>query len=231
MTAADAAPAPLAGRPDRGTVLRLLVIANTLVVLAVAYVALTDARVGSGRYTFYGLLWVGVGIAAVSFTDVAPASARTRRVAAVVAAGYFAALLVAGGVVNSGLPEATADGFRMAPLPPGWGPALIYGGTAVSAVLMPARVVGYFALAYLVFATVVDALALSDGTLRGTVPGLLGLLSCVSCSWPILASLATSAFGAGTAVAGTALALSYDLSTVVFLATVALLYWRPFGPR
>jgi hypothetical protein len=87
---------------------------------------------------------------------------------------------------------------------------------------MPARVVGYLALSYLVYATVIDAAG-------AAVSGILGLLSCVSCSWPILASLATAILGSGSALAASATALSYDLSTVVFLATVALLYWRPFG--
>ncbi|MFB6161016.1 MAG: hypothetical protein ABEJ61_07545 [Haloferacaceae archaeon] len=229
MTATDA-PRPLAGRPTRETLVRLALIVNTLIALSLAYVALTEAQVGTGRYTLYGLLWVGAGVAAVAFTDVSPAGVRARRVAGAVAVGYLGALAVAGGLVGPGVPPASADGLRVATLPPGWGPALVYGGTTLSAVLMPAKVVGYLALAYLVYATVVDALAVSDGAVRGTVPGLLGLLSCVSCSWPILASLATGVFGAGTAVAGTALALSYDLSTLVYLVTVGLLYWRPFGP-
>jgi cytochrome c biogenesis protein CcdA len=61
------------------------------------------------------------------------------------------------------------------------------------------------------------------------VTGILGLLSCVSCSWPILATLVTGVAGSGTAIAGAAYAQSYGLSTVVFVVTVGLLYWRPFG--
>jgi hypothetical protein len=47
----------------------------------------------------------------------------------------------------------------------------------------------------------------------------------------VLASLATGVFGSGTALASAVYGLSYDISTVVFLLTVALLYWRPFGPE
>jgi hypothetical protein len=51
--------------------------------------------------------------------------------------------------------------------------------------------------------------------------GALGLLSCVGCTFSILLPLlgATSLFGS------TLTGLSWDLSTLVFLLTVALLYW------
>jgi hypothetical protein len=218
-------------RPDRRTLLRVGVVANTLVAAALAYLIFTDVTLGAPRYAVYGLLWVGVGAAAAWTTRVGPADAAVRRRAALVGLVYFGALAVAGGVVVPAPPAQTPDGLRVAFLPPGWGPALIYSGSLVNLVLMPARVVGYLSLAYLVYATVVDALSVADGTLRGTVPGLLGLLSCVSCSWPILASIFTGVFGAGSAVAGTALTFSYDISTLVYVVTVLLLYWRPFVGR
>jgi uncharacterized membrane protein YjjP (DUF1212 family) len=87
---------------------------------------------------------------------------------------------------------------------------------------MPARVVGYLALAYLVYGTVVDASSAG-------IAGLLGLLSCVSCTWPVIASVVAAVAGGGSALAATALGVSYDLSTLVFLVTVGLLYWRPVG--
>ena len=74
------------------------------------------------------------------------------------------------------------------------------------------------------YATVLDAA-------RSAVTGVLGLLSCVSCSWPVLASLATGVAGGGSGLAAAVSTGSYGLSTVVFVATVALLYWRPFGAR
>jgi len=56
----------------------------------------------------------------------------------------------------------------------------------------------------------------------------LGLLSCVSCTWPVLASLVGGVAG-GTGLAAAVTTQSYGLSTVVFCVTVGLLYWRPFG--
>jgi hypothetical protein len=216
---------------DHRSLLRLLLFANTAVLLALAYVLATDASLGTPRFAVYGLAWIVVGVAAVRTTRVAPADRTVRRRAATVAVVYLAALAVAGGLVAPAVgTPATATGARIAWLPPGWGPAPIYAGDLVTVVLMPARVVGYAALAYLLYATVVDALVGGEGAdgLGGALPGLLGLLSCVSCSWPILASVATGALGAGSGVAGAALAVPYDVSTAVYLLTVGLLYWRPF---
>jgi hypothetical protein len=221
---------------DHRSLLRLLLFANTAVLLALAYVLATDASLGTPRFAVYGLAWIVVGVVAVRTTRVAPADRTVRRRAGAVAVVYLAALAVAGGLVAPAVgAPATATGARIAWLPPGWGPAPIYAGDLVTVVLMPARVVGYAALAYLVYATVVDALAGGGtgdadgaGGLGGALPGLLGLLSCVSCSWPILASVATGALGAGSGVAGAALAVPYDVSTAVYLLTVGLLYWRPF---
>ncbi|WP_224337004.1 DUF7546 family protein [Haloprofundus halobius] len=208
-------------RPSQETLLYGGILLNVELVLLFAYGLLTPGSLVPVRYTLYGLLWLNASVFAVAKTRVAPAPTRTKRRAAAVAVGYFAALAVAGGLVTLASTHGGA-GFRIGWLPPGWGPALIYGGETLNLILMPGRVVGYVALAYLVYATVVDAAG-------AAVSGILGLLSCVSCSWPILASVATAVLGSGSALAASATALSYDLSTLVFLATVALLYWRPFG--
>lgn len=203
-------------------VLYVGLLANTLGFLAVAYVLAADISVTQPRYAFYGLLWIVVGVLAVWKTTPAPTDQSTRRRAAALAVGYLVVLAFAGGVVVSSLPDGATWGARLATLAPGWGPAPVFTTPYAAVVLMPARVVGYLALAYLVYATVIDAAG-------SAVSGLLGLLSCVSCSWPILASLLTGAFGGGSAVVAATFDLSYDLSTLVFVVTVALLYWRPFG--
>ncbi|MFB6168069.1 MAG: hypothetical protein ABEJ43_04405 [Haloferacaceae archaeon] len=216
-------------RPDRDTLARAALLANTLVLATLCYVLLTPADLTPARFAFYGLLWVGIGFAVLfrETTVARSASTRARRVATGVAAVYLAVLAVAGGiVVPGGVPAAVANGWFVRVLPPGWGPALVYGGVDVAVVLTPARVVGYLALAALVRGTVLDAAGLRSG-----VPGLLALFSCVSCSLPILAGAAALLFGAGSALAATTASLSYDLSTLVFLVTVGLLYWRPLARR
>ncbi|WP_416839199.1 hypothetical protein [Haloferax sp. DFSO52] len=209
-------------RPSRDSLLRAAFAVNTTLILAFAYLLFTDASVGAPRYALYGVTWVVVGLWVMFDTRVAAASTQTKRRAAAIAVGYFALLAVAGGLVTSPVPGGT-EGIRVAFLPPGWGPALVYGGDLFNLILMPARVVGYAALAFLVYDTVVEAAG-------AAVSGVVGLFSCVSCSWPILTSLATSVFGSGTALALTVTTFSYDLSTLVFLVTVVLLRWRPgFG--
>ena len=217
MSAVDIDAASL--RPSREALLYGGLLLNAELLALLVYAMQGDVRLVQPRYALYGLLWINVGLWALWRTDVAPASRATRLKAGAVAVGYLAVLSVAGGLVGPGAPGATG-GVSISMLPPGWGPALLYSGGFVTLILMPAKVIGYVALAYLVYATVVDAAA-------AAVSGILGLFSCVSCTWPIVASLASGFLGGGSAIAAGALGASYDLSTAVFLLTVGLLYWRP----
>ncbi|WP_336022185.1 DUF7546 family protein [Halobellus salinisoli] len=206
---------------DANDLLYGALVGNTLAALAIGYVLLARITVTQPRYAVYGLLWIFVGFLVFWKTDPEPTDDRTRRRALVVAGLYFVALAVAGGVVVTAMrPGAGEFGIRLATLAPGWGPAPILWTPWAAFVLMPARVVGYLALAYLVYATVIDAAG-------AAVSGIVGLFSCVSCSWPILASLLSGVAGGGSAVVAATFDFSYDISTAVFLVTVALLYWRP----
>lgn len=193
---------------------------NLQLVFVVAYYAFTSAAPTDLRYAVYGLLWVNVGILAIYGTS-APEGVefRTRRRALVLAAAYFGLLASVGGLVGIGAGE-HATGFRIAMLPPGWGPAFVYAGSSVVFAITPAFLVGYLALAYLVYVTALE-------TAGSAVAGLIGLFSCVSCTWPILAAAASALLGGAGILGTSALGMSYDLSTAVFLLTVGLLYWRP----
>ena len=105
-------------------------------------------------------------------------------------------------------------------MPPGWGPALLYGGSLVQVSLIPFKAIGYLALSYLIYATVLDAAG-------SALAGVVGLFSCVSCTWPILGTIVTGVFGGASAVAVVATNQPYGASTLVFLSAVALLSWRP----
>ncbi|PSQ19080.1 hypothetical protein BRD00_02205 [Halobacteriales archaeon QS_8_69_26] len=207
--------------PGRQTLLVLggLLIAEFLAV--VWYFALTDSAPTGLRYLVYPFVWINVGLLAAWHTSPAPASARDRRIAAALAAGYALLLAYFGGVIGPGtaLGGGPVFGLSVHFVSPGWGPALVYGGEYLQVAVIPFEAIGYAALVYLVYATIIDATG-------AAVSGVLGLLSCVSCSWPIVASLVTGAVGgSGAAIAVSA---SYDLSTLVFVVTVALLFWRPF---
>jgi hypothetical protein len=222
--------------PDRRDLLIGAIVVNAELLVVLVYLAIEPVTVDSWRFIVYGFLWINAGLYAVAKTTPAPATPRTKRLALLVAGGYFLVLAVAGGIVGPSHTSplaslltdghlhshgtATAGSFDLRLLPPGWGPALVYQGAWLSVILMPYKVIGYLSLSYLVYATVIDA----AGTV---VSGTLGLLSCVSCTWPVVGSLVTSLFGSGSAVVVAATTWPYDVSTVAFLATVALLTWRP----
>ena len=163
-------------------------------------------------------VWINLSLLVFAFVRPAPDAGR-RWPAAVVAGGYFAVLAVAGGLLvwseagGVGL-RATIQGV------PGWIPLIVGVAGPLSVVLVPFKVVGYVALAYLVYVTVRDA----SGAVVG---GVLGLLSCVSCTFPVIAALVSGFAGGAGAAAAAAYSNSYLLSTVVFAVTVGLLVWRP----
>lgn len=217
-------------RLDGGTARRtvlwvgLVLAVESLVVLAFAVASdVRPASLSAVRLWIYPWVWINVSVWAVLRTSPADAPTRTRRLAALAAVVYFGVLAYAGGLVGHAHGP-TPLRVVWATVPPGWGPVLTYAGDGVSLTLVPYRVVGYLALAYLVYATILDAT-------RSAVTGLLGVLSCVSCSWPVLAALAAGVAGSGSGVAAAVSTGTYGLSTLVFVATVALLYWRPFGDR
>jgi hypothetical protein len=201
----------------RTLLLRVGALLTVELALLGAYLALTGWQVLAPRYLLYPLLWVTVGVLAVARTAPVDAPRSSRLVAALLAAVYLSILLWADGSVSL---RGTRMGFRLVWLPPGWGPAVLYGGESVSLALFPYRVVGYAALSYLLYATAATAS-------RAALGGLVGLVSCVSCTLPVAAAFLSSVAGGATAVAAAATVWSYDLSTVVFLLAVALLYWRP----
>ncbi|MCO8268907.1 hypothetical protein NKF06_20615, partial [Haloferax sp. AB510] len=151
-------------------------------------------------------------------------------VAGAVAAAYFFVLASLAGLVSVDLAallggthgHTTAHhqtGWQFSLAAPGWGPRVGYAGEVVSATFVPYRVAGYLALAYLVYAAVLDAA-------KSALSGALGLVSCVGCTFPLVSGLAAGAAG-GTGVVSALQALSVDISTLVFVAAVALL---AFGP-
>ncbi|MFB6080496.1 MAG: hypothetical protein ABEJ81_05820 [Haloferacaceae archaeon] len=209
-------------RPDRSTAFALALLVGVEALLAVTYVAVRDVVITNPLVLVYPFVWIDVGLLAVATTNPASGTGRQRLAALAIAAGYFLALGYFGGLYG--------PGGGMTPLhvnwtlPPGYGPTVLYDGSLLRVVLEPYKVVGYLSLAYLVYATVLDAAG-------AAVSGVVGLFSCVSCSWPILGTVLTSVLGSGSAVAAFALSRSYGLGTLVFLSAVALLYYRPLFGR
>jgi hypothetical protein len=211
--------------PRRETISVLGALCAVEFAVLAAYLATMPVSVTMPRYVLYPFVWVNASVLAVWRVRArrqpnGAASARRRRLAALVGAGYFLALAWVGGVLAwNPMVEGVTVYWR---LPPGWGPMAMAGVGPVRLAVTPYRVVGYLALAYLVYATLLE-------TKSGLAGGLVGLFSCVSCTLPLLATLVSGLAGGALAV-GAASAWSLDLSTAVFLLAVALLVWRPgFG--
>lgn len=219
----------------RKTVLWVALLVNTQLLLFLAYHVLSPNQITGVLPVVVPLVWITVGLLAITRTDLPAASQRQRTIALAVATGYFGLLGYFGGVWGPGVGSLPVGAdFSVLSAPPGWAPRLFVNlpvdGITVASLqipvqgvrinLIPWQVVGYVALAYLIYATVLDAAG-------AAISGVLGLLSCVSCTWPVVATVATGVLGGGAAFAGVVYDQSYLLSTVVFAVTVGLLYWRP----
>ncbi|MBS3760095.1 DUF7546 family protein [Halodesulfurarchaeum sp.] len=183
-----------------------------------SYVLTTDAIITDPLVLIYPFVWINASLLAVYKTNRPVGPVQKRLGAGTIALGYFVVLGYFGGLFGTGA-ESVALHLNWAP-PPGYAPALLFENELFKLVLEPYTVIGYLTLAYFVYATVLDAAA-------GAVPGLLGLFSCLSCSWPILGTIVTSIFGSGSAVTAFALSQTYGIGTVVFVTALGLLYYRP----
>lgn len=222
-----------------------LVVAVELVVVA-GYFLLTPAEILSVRYVLYPFVWIDLGLLAVLKTDLAPSPSLHRRLAAVAAGAYFLLLMYVAGLVGltvdlpllrlaaggtafvplvdllAAVPlhsQTHATGIQVTMAAPGWGPRVAFVTHAFYVNLVPYRVVGYLALAYLTYGAILDAV-------RAAIPGVVGLASCIGCSFPLLASAVAGIMGSAVLV-GTVVPLSVDLSTAAYVVAVGLLYWRP----
>lgn len=192
--------------------------------LIVGYLSVSTAKITDPLPTIvYPMVWINVSLLAIATTQPSPSSPRRRWIAAGITLAYGLVLFVLGGVISPGHlfhghVHATGISIQLLELPPGWNPAVFYGGAYLSIAVIPYKVIGYIALGYLVFQTILDV----SGS---AILGVTGLFSCVSCTWPLIGAIVTSAFGG--AIGTLAMTHSYTLSTLVFLSAVGLLYWQP----
>ncbi|WP_415378657.1 hypothetical protein [Halosimplex sp. TS25] len=196
-------------------------------VLVVGYFLATPGNVTVPRYVIYPFVWINAVLVAAYRTPIPRAPPRRHLLAGGLAAAYFLLLANWAGLVgltvggHHPIPEGVL-GLSVGAGSPGWGRVRLI--TRVFYVsFVPYRVIGYLGLTYLVYAAIVDA----SGVVAS---GALGFVSCLSCSFPIVASAVTGLLGGWVTLMSTAVAYSVDISTLAFLASVALLYWRPGFP-
>ncbi len=205
-------------RPKPMAVVLAGVILLAEALFALAYLATTRPTIA--RPLFVVLVpFVWLNLALWIFFRIRPVADGGARWPAVgVAAAYFGLLAVFGGLVGS---SATGGaGLRVLVTGfPGWVPLLVVDLSRLTVVIVPFKLVGYLALSYLVYVTVVDA----AGAVLGSA---VGLLSCVSCTFPLIAGLVTTLAGGG-AFAAAVYSNAYLLSTIVYAVTIGLLVWQP----
>lgn len=183
------------------------------------YLFLSSGRVTDPLVFTYPFIWVNASIWAVGRRRAPPTTANRRLVARLIAGGYFLVLAFFGGILafeGMGSPGVSTHWS----LPPGYGPQVVLSSPQVQLLFVPYKVVGYLALAYLVYTVLLD-------TFSSALTGVVGIFSCVSCTWPILGTFLTTLFGSTSMVVSVASNQPYGASTVVFLSAVALLTWRP----
>lgn len=210
---------------DNRTLAVLVAIFWFEMVLLVGYVLYAPVRITDPQILVYPLVWINVSLFALWQTDSPTSSTRIRYFAGLLGLGYFILLVYLGGLISPGSVfggHAHTRGLRIAwPLPPGWGPAIRFSGSLVGLSIIPYKVLGYATLAYLVFVTILD-------TARGAWAGVLGVFSCVSCTWPLLGTILAGTLGSSSAAVVFATEQPFWASTLVFISAIGLLLWRPF---
>lgn len=169
-------------------------------------------------------VWISVSILAVWYTDRPTATGPRRLLAAAISGSFFLLFLYLSGGAGtaSGLfePVTGSSGFGVTTdRSLGWSPILFYSGEWVSIRLIPYQLVGYLALSYLMYVAVLDIS-------RSAKAGLLGLALCPGCTVALFSPALASAAGLSAAVTAFT-RYSYELSTVLFVLAVGLLYWQP----
>jgi len=207
-------------RVDPQTLAVWAVVVWSELTLVVFYTALTPGWVTEPRYVVYPFVWINLGLLAVVHTrrwvrerDPQP---RTRLASGLLATGYVVVLAAVGGllflpVVN---PPHGGTAFSVSWVMPGWGPIVTARGLGVQLTLVPFKAIGYLALAYVLYARLLDAT-------RMVASAVLGLFSCVGCTMSLFVPL----LGASTFAGATA--YTWDASTLVYVVALATLYWSP----
>lgn len=191
---------------------------------AVVYGVVFEVPVTSFRRFLIPFIWITISVMAVWYTKPASPDTKYRLLGVTISAGYFLLILFLSGVIGpqptsvESVPGSSGVGVEWW-TSLGWGPVVVYSGEWVSAAFVPYQLIGYLALAYLIYAAVLDIT-------KSATAGIIGLVTCPACAAPIFAPLLAGAAGASSAFA-LLLAYTYEIGTIFFAGAVALLYWRP----
>ncbi len=191
------------------------------VLLVTGYLSLSSTTVTQPRYVIYPFIWINVGLWAVYAGAPRVGNERHRLVGVAVAGAYYLVLLaVAGNVVFGAFVEPYLSIIWATP---GWGPVLNGSLPGIEIHLVPYEVIGYAGLSYLFYANVLEIS-------RGLLSGVLGIVTCVSCTMPFWGPVFGLLGGSAMGLTGLATTYAYDIGTVIFLLTIGLLYYFQSRP-
>lgn len=203
-----------------------LTVANLFIslqlVVTVAYTVLTGVTVPGFQYVIIPFIWINVAVWAIVRTTPAGREVKHTAVAFGIATVYFLVILYLSGLLRpatASLEQITgAAGFGVTWRSIGWGPTLLYSGEWVSLVLIPYQVIGYLALSYLLYVTILDIT-------NSALGGIVGLVPCPGCAAPLFTSLIAGIAGTSSAFV-LLITYQYELATMLFVIAIALLSRR-----
>ena len=199
-------------RSPVGTAVSTAAVAAVMLVAAImAYLNGTDAAITGLRSLAYPIIWITVSLAAAVWIG-QTVQGRPRRWRGVAVGGGYTLMIA----WLTGLLGSTTGGFplRVHAAPPGWGPIILYDSGLLRLSIVPFKLIAYLALGYVIYALV----AAHRGSIRAAA---LGVVSCVSCTGPLLVAV-IGAIGGTQATTAVATA-GYDIATVALVATFGLL--------
>ncbi|RJX41962.1 hypothetical protein DM826_09890 [Halonotius aquaticus] len=199
-------------RSPIGAAVATAVVATVVLLTAIAtYLRLTDAVITTGRSLSYPVIWIVTSLTAAVWIGLTVRGRPYRWRGVAIGGGYT--LVIAW---LTGLLGATTGGFplRVHAAPPGWGPIILYDSGLLRLSIVPFKLIAYLALGYVIYALV----AAHRGSVRAAA---LGVVSCVSCTGPLLV-VVIGAIGGTQATTAVATA-GYDIATVALVATFGLL--------
>jgi len=199
-------------RSPIGAAVATAVVATVVLLTAIAtYLRLTDAVITTGRSLSYPVIWIVTSLTAAVWIGLTVRGRPYRWRGVAIGGGYT--LVIAW---LTGLLGATTGGFplRVHAAPPGWGPIILYDSGLLRLSIVPFKLIAYLALGYVIYALV----AAHRGSVRAAA---LGVVSCVSCTGPLLVAV-VGAIGGAQATTAVATA-GYDIATAALVATFGLL--------
>lgn len=211
-----------------GPQLWTLVLINALLgvqlLLAVLYGAIFGTSLLSFHVFLLPFIWTTVSIVTVWYTDRVSRGWKPTAFAGAVAVSYLLLFLWLSGTVGfnpSRVEPITGElGFGIeVGRSLGWGPVIYYSGEWIGARIIPYQIIGYLALSYLVYATILDAT-------RSASASTLGLILCPGCAAAALVPALGGVAGLSAALSFF-LQYSYEIATVMFVVAMGWLYYQP----